>query len=842
MDSVYSLLSASAVASGQIIVIDALGNLKVVPQGTALKPGEVVVSNGDDQITVDGNDLPSASIVGDDLSLTELNLDDEINQIFAALESGEDPTQFDDEFAPAAGEASSGSSLTTSGEIERTGAQTLASTSFDTSALQSQGLSQTQSLTLLESYRSLISTDDAAPESELPVITVADISETEDSTPLFSGTATNVNGDLTLTVNGKDYTVTPEADGSWSFELPQEDALADGAHEVTVTGQNAQGDSSSASDQFSVDVKPQVTIVDQTVSESNTPVFSGTSSNTDGDLTVNVNGKDYSVTPDSDGNWTLPLPAEDALDDGDYTVVVTGSDAQGNSATDSDSIQIDANKPLVSISDQTVTADNTPLFSGTSSHTDGDLTLTVNGKGYSVTPNADGSWSFELPAEDALPDATYDVVIKGSDSQGNEAQDTDEFVVDATAPEAPNISLDNDTGTSNQDFLTKDGSFSISDIENGATVEYFVDGSWTTSAPTPVEGENTITVRQTDDAGNSSESSSLTFTLDTKADSGVVSIDDITSDDVITVTEKGQTIAVTGSAVGGDIQSGDTVTAEINGKTYTTTVGENGKWQLDVNGEDLAADTAFDVSVSSEDAAGNSVESKGSSTHTFDETPVNVNIDINPITDDSVVNAKEVAGTVTITGTVTGETYETAVVTLTVNGVEYTGTVTDGKYSIDVNGSDLQSDSNNVVDAKVDVVNAAGNIGSATSTEFYLVDTFARGTISIDSITDDNVINKSESESTVAITGSVGGDARPGDQVSVVVNGVTYLTTVLSDKSWAVDLQGSELAADSSVTATVTGDDWTGNEFSGSVSKGYVIDTTAPSVPVVNAQTTSDVT
>ncbi|PTP47331.1 Ig-like domain-containing protein, partial [Vibrio splendidus] len=328
----------------------------------------------------------------------------------------------------------------------------------------------------------------------------------------------------------------------------------------------------------------------------------------------------------------------------------------------------------------------------------------------------------------------------------------------------------------------------------------------------------------------------LTFTLDTQADAGTVNVDEVTSDDVITVTEQGKIIAVTGSAVGGDIQSGDTVTAEINGAIYTATVGDNGSWQLNVSGEDLAADTAFDVYVSSEDAAGNSVESKGSSTHTFDQTLVNVNIDIDPITDDSVVNAKEVAGTVTITGTVTGETYETAVVTLTVNGVEYTGTVTGGKYSIDVNGSDLQLDSDNVVDAKVDVINAAGNIGSATSTEFYLVDTFARGTITIDSITDDNVVNKSESEGTVTLTGSVGGDARPGDQVSVMVNGVTYLTTVLSNKSWSVDVQGSDLAADSSLTATVTGDDWTGNEFSGSVSKGYGVDTSvdvsAPSVSI----------
>ncbi|XNH34770.1 Ig-like domain-containing protein [Vibrio cyclitrophicus] len=40
------------------------------------------------------------------------------------------------------------------------------------------------------------------------------------------------------------------------------------------------------------------------------------------------------------------------------------------------------------------------------------------------------------------------------------------------------------------------------------------DGNRTTTAPVPTEGDNTITVRQTDAAGHTSGSSELTFTLD----------------------------------------------------------------------------------------------------------------------------------------------------------------------------------------------------------------------------------------------------------------------------------------------------------------------------------------
>ncbi|RBM71021.1 hypothetical protein DLR60_00620, partial [Vibrio tarriae] len=415
----------------------------------------------------------------------------------------------------------------------------------------------------------------------------------------------------------------------------------------------------------------------------------------------------------------------------------------------------------------------------------------------------------------------------------------------------PTIELvsSSDSGYSDTDNLTNDTTptFTLGNIDSDVVkVEVFngttllgeatsVNGIWTFTANEGqlIEGINPITAKITDLSGNEKFSVVLDLTLDTIADSGEVIVNSITSDDVITETEKNQTITVTGSATSGDIKAGDVVTAIINNNEYKGSVSENGTWELSVSGSDLAVDTAFEVTVNSTDAAGNEVTSKGESVHRFDDTPIIVNIDIDPITSDSVINAQEVNSLVTVTGTVTGEPLSSGVVTLTINGVEYTGEVVDGKYSIEVKGSDLNADSDNVVDAKVDVVNTAGNIGSATSTEFYLVDTFARGTIKIDPITDDNVINKAESEGLVKVTGSVGGDARPGDQVTVVVNGVTYTTSVLSNKTWEVSVSGSDLAQDDKVTATVTGDDWAGNPFTGSGELSYEVDTTAAGAPGV---------
>ncbi|HFQ5084248.1 TPA: Ig-like domain-containing protein, partial [Vibrio vulnificus] len=707
-----AFLAGASLTAGRIVVLDLNGNIKILAPGQAIAPGELVIE------TLEETDVPQFRIATD---AGETNITDDIQQIFAALEEGQDPTQLGDDFATAAGETG-GSSLVAGGTISRIGAESLASTDFSTQGLQALGLNEAQSLSLFDllndANTALQDIDSIAPSA--PTITL--------------DTDSGSKADDFLTNDGS-YTVTDIEDGA------------------TV---------------------------------------------------------EYFV----DGEWTTTEPV---AVEGENTIIIRQTDDAGNSSESStltftldttapDAPQISLDTDSGSLADDFLT-------------NKGDFTVAGTEEGATVEYFVNGEWTTTAPTP---VEGDNTIIVRQTDAAGNTSgSSTLTFTLDTTAPDAPQISLDIDSGSLADDFLTNKGDFTVTGTEEGATVEYFVNGEWTTTAPTPVEGDNTIIVRQTDAAGNTSGSSTLTFTLDTTAQAGTVSVDPITSDDVITETEKNQTITVTGSATGGDIKTGDIVTAIINGNEYKGSVSEDGSWELSVSGSDLAVDTVFEVTVNSTDAAGNEVTSKGESVHRFDDTPINVNIDIDPITSDSVINAQEVNSLVTVTGTVTGESFSSGVVTLTINGVEYTGEVVDGKYSIEVKGSDLSADSDNVVDAKVDVVNTAGNIGSATSTEFYLVDTFARGTIKIDPITDDNVVNKAESEGLVKVTGSVGGDARPGDQVTVVVNGVTYTTSVLSNKTWEVSVSGSDLAQDDKVTATVTGDDWAGNPFSGSGERGY---------------------
>ncbi|OOE55856.1 hypothetical protein BZG13_14745, partial [Salinivibrio sp. ML323] len=141
--------------------------------------------------------------------------------------------------------------------------------------------------------------------------------------------------------------------------------------------------------------------------------------------------------------------------------------------------------------------------------------------------------------------------------------------------------------------------------------------------------------------------------------------------------------------IAANIAANDQVTMTINGTEYTTTVDENGEWSVDVAGSDLAADTEFEVVVSSSDDAGNTVDSRVTSTHTVDQTADAGTVSVNDITNDDVINAQEAGETIPVTGSASGgDIAANDQVTMTINGTEYTTTVDEnGEWSVDVAGS-----------------------------------------------------------------------------------------------------------------------------------------------------------
>src|SRR5690606_21395585 len=270
------------------------------------------------------------------------------------------------------------------------------------------------------------------------------------------------------------------------------------------------------------------------------------------------------------------------------------------------------------------------------------------------------------------------------------------------------------------------------------------DGTWTIA----VAGSDlaaaeslAVSITTTDAAGNSTTTSAThAYLVDVDAPELTVTVDSITSDNVINAAEAGENVDVTGT-VTGEFNADDAVTLTVNGVEYAGTVAEDGTWTIAVAGANLAAADSLEVSVTTTDGAGNSTTTSATHAYSVDVDAPELVIAVDSITADNVINAAEADQTVDVTGTVTGEFNADDAVTLTVNGVEYAGTVAaDGTWTIAVAGADLAAaDSLNV---SVTTTDAAGNSTTTSATHAYSVDVEAPElAITVDSITSDNVIN-----------------------------------------------------------------------------------------------------
>ncbi|MBE4612332.1 hypothetical protein BOO27_13260 [Vibrio navarrensis] len=360
------------------------------------------------------------------------------------------------------------------------------------------------------------------------------------------------------------------------------------------------------------------------------------------------------------------------------------------------------------------------------------------------------------------------IPVTVTDDQG--ATDTTTLTITVTGTnDAPVAKADIASVTSGSNSVTIDVLANDSDVDGdtltitGATVPAeqgtvaIVDGKLEFTPANGFSGKATVTYTITD--GVAFDTAEVSVSVNR------VSVDPITADDVINASEAAGTVTVTGTATGGDIATGDTVTLEINGKTYTTTVAAGGTWSVDVAGSDLAADTAFDAVVTSSDAAGHTVDTTGSSTHTVD-LAATASIDVDPITDDRIINANESAEGVLIpiTGWVGGDARPGDTVTITLGGVEIgralvsNDTNADGKYlfTVEVLGSQLANTTLQYphIVATVTGTDGAGNEFSKASTEVYKVDQSLDIEVFVEEISGDNVINFDE-QGNVTISGFV---------------------------------------------------------------------------------------
>ncbi|EPA0137904.1 Ig-like domain-containing protein [Enterobacter hormaechei] len=707
------------------------------------------------------------------------------------------------------------------------------------------------------------SVDATAPSVTINTIATDDIlNATEAQSDLaISGTSTAEAGQtLTVSLNGKDYTTTVSANGSWTLNVPAADltGLTDGSVTVTASVSDKAGNPASVDHTLTVDVTvPGVTIhtvagddVINAAEHNQAQIVSGSATGAAaGDkVTVTIGGQTYTTVLDAAGNWSVGVPASviSGLSDGTVNVTASVADAAGNTGSGTHNVTVDTGLPSVSfnaISDDNVLnaveKGQDLSVSGTSANLAEGTVVTVilNGKNYTATTAADGTWSLTVPAADlaSLGEANYTLSATATNGVGNSVSNTANLLVDTALPTVTINTVAGDNVINAAEVAAGQTlSGRVTNAEAGNTVTVTIGGhsytatvqsdlTWSVNVPESVltalgNGDLTVSATVTNDHGNSG-TGERDITIEASLPG--LRVDTVAGDDVINSIEHGQNLIVTGSSDG--LAAGTTLTVTLNGKTYAASVLADGSWTAAIPAADvdaLAAGT-MTVTVAGQSAAGNPV----SISHDVTVDLAAVAISIDAIATDDVINAAEKGADLVLSGS-TSNVEENQTVTITFGGKSYTAKVdADGNWTASVPSSDLAGLKDGEASVQVSITNAHGN--SASAGREYSVDATAP-TVMIDTVAGDNVINGSEAAAGVAISGTT--TAEVGQTVTVTLGGNSYTAQVQQGGVWSVNVPGTDLSAlaDNGYTVQVSVSDAAGNP--GSAGKAITLDTTPPTV------------
>ncbi|MEL7254842.1 MAG: Ig-like domain-containing protein, partial [Pseudomonadota bacterium] len=356
---------------------------------------------------------------------------------------------------------------------------------------------------------------------------------------------------VTVVMQGVSKTVTAQADGSWTATyLASEIPAGEYDAAISVTAVDVAGNSESTTGTVRVDTTTNVAITpgyaggDATLNaaEQAAPVsFSGTTE-PGSTVQVNVAGVVQNAVVDAAGNWTAVFPAG-SLPTGEFAsaINVTATDAAGNTATASSSLQIDTVAGDVALSPNPIEVDDVinaveradgVEISGTA--TPG-LIVTVGLGSATQTVQADinGNWATTFPAS-SIPtgEQTLPITASINDAAGNSKTVSDTVELDtlvtnhgisATAIEGDNIinAAERSDGVVIQG-TTEPGStvaVQMGSVTRFATVDSV--GNWTVAFAASDIPEGTYTTNvvatATDAAGNTSSTSS-SVQVDTEVD------------------------------------------------------------------------------------------------------------------------------------------------------------------------------------------------------------------------------------------------------------------------------------------------------------------------------------
>ncbi|WP_407200781.1 Ig-like domain-containing protein [Enterobacter cloacae] len=504
---------------------------------------------------------------------------------------------------------------------------------------------------------------------------------TDDTRPQISGTAKA--GSTVTIMDGSNVlgTTTAGADGTWSF-TPSVD-LGRGDHTFTATAKDPMGnESASSSWTVTIDtdapVKPTIdaalddvgsvqgNLANGGTTDDPTPTLSGKA---EAGSTVKIydqNGLLGEVTAKTDGTWSFSPVAK--LPEGEHRFHVTTTDKAGNTSVASDDfvLTLDFTAPDVSkvsitdvvddfgsvtgsIASGGKTDDNTPLIKGTGAEPGNTITV-YNGDKVIGTAKvqADGTW--ELQVTKALPDGTYNLTVKETDSVGNTTAASPEYIIQIDAggqPLPPTLSSVEDdvaphTGPLQKDATTNDNTLLLTGTaEAGVTVRIYggpngttllgetkadAQGKWSFNTPKLADGVHTFVAEAINDIGQvSPQTGGFPITVDTSAPGEVTGF--IVSDNEGPQTgtlSNGDTTDDATPTISGKAEPGSVVHIYVNGQENGTAVADaNGNWTYTTGS---LVDGEYTFTARAEDSAGNLGAENAGVTVTLDTSSVPVTI------------------------------------------------------------------------------------------------------------------------------------------------------------------------------------------------------------------------
>ncbi|EOD9427909.1 Ig-like domain-containing protein, partial [Vibrio harveyi] len=504
----------------QLVVIDLNGQLKVLAENERPLPGELIVAVIEDE--------PQKLQVKVATEEDEQDITQDVAQIIDALRDGQDPTLLNEEFAPAAGE-NAGSSLQESGTVERTGAEILASTLFETTGIAALGLSETQNLSLADLILNAANSDNTSPaiNPRPPVAEDDSVLTDEDASVSIDVLANDQDADSdslsieSATVPAEQGTV-EIIDGKLIF-TPAEDfngeatvtyVVTDGAltdeATVTVTVNPINDAPVAVNDTVTTDEDTAVTIdvlANDSDPENDTLTITAASVPTEQGTVAIVDGKlVFTPAENFNGDATISYTISDGQLTDDATVAVTVNPVNDAPVAVNDAVSTDEDTAvtidvLTNDSDLendqlTITNASVPAEQGTVAIVDGKLVFTP-----AENFNGDATISYTISDGQLTDDATVAVTVNPVNDAPVAVDDTvttDEdtaVTIDVLAndsdPENDQLTITNASVPAEQGTVTiVDGKLVFTPAENfngDATISYTIsDGQLTDDATVAV--------------------------------------------------------------------------------------------------------------------------------------------------------------------------------------------------------------------------------------------------------------------------------------------------------------------------------------------------------------------